>query len=91
MAKVLSDTQLTILSAACQREDGSVYPMATKLTGGALAKVLNSLLRQGLVEEVPAGLQEQVWRTADDGARLTLKATSAAHTALGISVALSLS
>ncbi len=44
---------------------------------------MNSLLRQGLVEEVPAGLQDEVWRTAD-GARLTLKATSAAHTALGI-------
>ncbi len=36
MAKVLSDTQLTILSAACQRDDGGVYPIATRLTGGAL-------------------------------------------------------
>ena len=31
----LSDTQLVILSAACQRPDFSVYPLATKLPGAA--------------------------------------------------------
>ena len=48
----LSDSQLTILAAACGREDGSVFPITAKLTGGALQKVLTSLLGKGLLEEV---------------------------------------
>jgi hypothetical protein len=84
MAKALSDTQLTILSAACQRDAGSIYPVATKLSGGALTKVLSSLLRQGLAEEIPARLHDEVWRTAEDGTRFSMKATAAANRALGI-------
>ena len=84
MTKALSDTQLTILSAACQREDRSVYPISTKLTGGALSKVLASLIGRGLLEQAPATLQDSVWRTDDDGNRLTLRATPAAEAALGI-------
>ena len=84
MAKALSDTQLTILSAACQREDRSVYPTATKLTGGALSKVLASLIGKGLLEEVPANLQDTVWRTDDGGNRFTLRATPDPESALGI-------
>lgn len=80
----LSDSQLVILTAACQREDRSVLPITAKLSGGALAKVLQSLLAKSLIEEVPAGLADEVWRTADDNARLTLRATKAAEEALGI-------
>jgi hypothetical protein len=83
MAK-LSDTQLTILSAACQREERNVYPITSKLTGGALDKVLKSLLAKGLIEEVSAKRDEVVWRTDDDGSRLTLRATDAACDAIGI-------
>ena len=84
MTKALSDTQLTILSAACQREDRSVYPISTKLTGGALSKVLASLIGRGLLEQAPASLQDTVWRTDDDGNRLTLRATRTAEIVLGI-------
>jgi hypothetical protein len=84
MTKALSDTQLTILSAACQREDRSVYPISTKLTGGALSKVLASLIGRGLLEQAPAALADEVWRTDDGGNRLTLRATPAAEAALGI-------
>ena len=83
MAK-LSDTQLTILSAACQREDRNVYPITSRLTGGALDKVLKSLLAKHLIEEVAAGRDQTVWRTDDDGSRFTLRATDAASEALGI-------
>ena len=45
----LSDTQLVILSAASQREDGAVLPLTIDLKGGALQKVLTSLERKGLI------------------------------------------
>lgn len=80
----LSDAQLVILSAACQRPDLSVYPLATKLPGGAAAKVLNSLLTKGLIEEVEAERSEPVWREDRKRGRLTLHATKDAFAALGI-------
>ena len=83
MAK-LTDTQLTILSAACQREDRNIYPITSKLTGGALGKVLNTLLAKSLIEEASAGRDQTVWRTDEDGSRLTLRSTHAACDALGI-------
>lgn len=51
----LTDTQLVILSNAAQAEDGSILPLPDCLTinGGAIASVLSSLLRKGLVEERP--------------------------------------
>jgi transposase len=82
MAK-LSDTQLVILAAACERDDRGVYPLTAKVSGGALEKVLKSLLAKGLIEEVPAGLGDTVWRSGEDGSRYTLRATSAALDALG--------
>jgi hypothetical protein len=80
----LTDTQLVILSAACQRDDCSVYPITARVTGGALDRVLNSLLAKNLIEEVPAGRAQTVWRTDDAGSRFTLRATDAACDALGI-------
>ena len=50
----LSDTQLVLLSAASQREDGAVV-LAPNLKGGAASKVVGKLLRDGLIEEVSAG------------------------------------
>ena len=80
----LSDAQLVVLSAASQRDDRSVLPLTLKHKGAAADKVLNSLLRSSLIEECPAGLNDEVWRQADDGTRLTLRATAAAFEALGI-------
>ena len=47
----LSDTQLVILSAAAQRDDGAVLPLpySIKLQGGALNKVMDSLRKRGLI------------------------------------------
>ncbi len=80
----LSDTQLVILSAACQRSDLSVYPLATKLPGGAAAKVLTSLLNKKLIKEVDAKRDDTVWREDKKRGRLTLRATKVAFAALGI-------
>jgi hypothetical protein len=80
----LSDTQLVILSAACQRPDLSVYPLTTKLPGGAAAKVLTSLLNKKLIKEVDAKRDDTLWREDKKRGRLTLRATKAAFAALGI-------
>ena len=83
MAK-LSDSQLVVLSSACQRPDRSVYPITAKLPGGALAKVLTSLLSKKLIKEFHAGREDTVSREDKKRGRLTLRATPAAVTALGI-------
>jgi hypothetical protein len=83
MAK-LSDTQLVILSTACQRDDRLVLPLPDRLKGGAATKVISSLIAKGLVKEVRAKLDQPVWRETDDDKRLTLVATDAAFEALGI-------
>ncbi len=80
----LSDTQLVILNAACQRADRRVLPLPSKLKGGAAEKVITSLIAKGLVEETPAELKEPVWRTAEDDQRLTLAVTGLAFEVLGI-------
>ena len=80
----LSDTQLIILGKACQRTDGAVYPLTTKLKGGAVTKVLSSLITKELLKEARAKRDETVWRRDDDDRPLTLYATPAAYQALGI-------
>ncbi len=80
----LSDSQLVVLSAACQRDGRSLYPLTLKVKGSAADKVLKSLLAKGLIEEVQAGLNDEIWREDKDSARLTLRATDAAVVALNI-------
>src|SRR5919106_6691792 len=48
----LSDTQVVILSAASQRDDGAVLPLpeTLKIKGGAVDKVLGSLEAKGLID-----------------------------------------
>ena len=48
----LTDTQLVVLSAASQRDDGSIHPLPTTLKGGAADKVTSSLMRKGLIERI---------------------------------------
>jgi hypothetical protein len=49
----LTDSQLVLLSAASQREDGGIE-LARNLKGGAAHRVVGKLLSQGLIEEIPA-------------------------------------
>jgi len=65
----LTDTQLIILSAASQRDDrGAELPANVK--GEAARKVVDKLIRAGLLEEAPAAGSLPVWRRDDaaDGA-----------------------
>ena len=84
MTPKLSDSQLVVLSTACQRPDAFVFPVTLKLKGNAIGNVLKSLLTKGLLEEIPGRADDTIWRYDDEGTPLTLRATRAAFEALGI-------
>jgi hypothetical protein len=83
----LSDSQLVVLTAACQRSDRSVFPVTAKLKGIAAGNVLKSLLKKQLIKEVRAKREDTVWREDEQHGRMTLVATPAAFAALGIDLA----
>ncbi len=80
----LSNAQAVILSTACAREDGAVFPVTARLKGGAVGNVCKSLLKRGLIEEVPATDLETVWRHDEERGPITLRATPLAYRTLGI-------
>lgn len=80
----LSDTQAVILSAACARDDGLVFPVTAKIKGGAIGNCLKSLLKRGLIEELPASDPDTVWRHDEERGSITLRATPLAYSTLGI-------
>src|SRR3954469_8570987 len=80
----LSDSQLVVLTAACQRPDRCVFPVTAKLKGNAAGNVLKSLLKKGLIKEVRAKRDDTVWRHDEERGRMTLVATKAAFAALGV-------
>lgn len=80
----LSDSQLVVLTAACQRPDRCVFPVNRKLKGNAAGNVLKSLLKKKLIKEVRAIQDDTVWRYDKDHGKMTLRATRAAFDALGI-------
>ncbi len=82
----LSDTQLVILTAAAQRSNLLALPLPQNLKGGAAQKVVASLLKQGLLEEIDADTRtgEPVWRRTGDGHGVTLSITEQGLAAIGI-------
>ena len=70
----LTDTQLIILSAASQRDDRGVE-LPANIRGEAARKVVDKLIRAGLLEEVPAGGALPVWRRDDDSGAMALRMT----------------
>jgi hypothetical protein len=80
----LSDSQLVVLTAACQRPDRCAFPVTARLKGNAAGNVLKSLLNKGLIKEVRAKRDDTVWRHDENRGRITLVATKAAFAALGI-------
>jgi hypothetical protein len=79
----LTDTQLVLLSAAAQREDGAVV-LAPNLKGGAAGKVVGKLLRDGLIEEVSAAASLPAWRRDDDAGPRALRITQRGLAAIGV-------
>ena len=79
----LTDTQLVLLSAAAQRQDGAIE-LTGKPKPAVARKALTTLLTDGLVEEVPAGSTLPVWRRDDDQGALALRITARGLAALGL-------
>jgi Protein of unknown function (DUF3489) len=77
------DTQLIILSAASQRDDRAVE-LPANLKGEAARKVVDKLIRAGLLEEVLAGGSLPVWRRDDDSGAMALRITKNGLEAIGI-------
>ncbi|MFZ1885653.1 MAG: DUF3489 domain-containing protein, partial [Rhodoplanes sp.] len=80
----LSDSQLVVLTAACQRPDRCVFPVTARLKGNAAGNVLKSLLNKGLIKEVRARRDDTAWRHDEERGRMTLVATKTAFAELGI-------
>jgi hypothetical protein len=81
----LNDLQLVLLSAAAQREDGSLLPPPASVTQQAarIRKVIPPLLTKALAEEKPTSEADKVWR--EDGEdRFALIITDAGRTAIGV-------
>jgi hypothetical protein len=81
----LSKLSRAILAVAAQREDRFVLPLPE--TVGAppnkIDKILRELMAQGLIEECPAKLEDNIWRTDEEQRPLTLKITAAADEIVG--------
>jgi hypothetical protein len=82
----LSDTGRVLLSRAANREDGSVLPSPPSLRtrGAALARILQSLLTVGLIEEVAGVAEQQAWRHDETHPRVGLRITSAGLNMIGL-------
>jgi hypothetical protein len=80
----LSDSQLVVLTTACQRQDRCVFPVTAKLKGNAAGNVLKSLLKKELIKEARAKRDDTVWRHDEQHGRMTLVATKAAFAAIGL-------
>jgi hypothetical protein len=70
----LADTQLIILSAASQRDDRGVE-LPANIKREAARKVVDKLVRAGLLEEVRAGGSLPVWRRDDESGAMALRIT----------------
>ncbi len=79
----LTDTQLIILSAASQRDDRGVE-LPANVKGEAARKVVDKLIRAGLLEEVRAGGSLPVWRRDDDSGAIALRVTKTGLEAIDV-------
>jgi hypothetical protein len=82
MAK-LTDTQLVILSTASQRNDSGV-DLPTNVTGEAVRKAVDKLIRTGLLEEVRANGSLLAWRRDAEAGPMALRITTQGLEAIGV-------
>ena len=85
-ATQLSESELMILAAAAQRDDGSLLPTPQSLTakGAALSKVVETLCKRKLVEERGTINGAPEWRRDEDNRPLGLFITTSGLLALGV-------
>lgn len=85
----LSETQAAILGAACARQDAAIFPLTVNIKGGAVTKVVTSLMRKGLVELAPKHCFKQTgahwtWIRDPEHGEMSYRATRLAFETLGI-------
>jgi len=71
----LTDTQLVILSTASRRNDRGV-DLPTNVTGEAVRKAVDKLIRTGLLEEVRANGSLLAWRRDAEAGPMALRITN---------------
>ena len=71
----LTDTQLVILSSASRRNDRGV-DLPTNVTGEALRKAVDKLIRAGLLEEVRVNGSLLAWRRDAEAGPMALRITT---------------
>ncbi len=79
----LSDIQLMILSAASQRDDQAAV-LPANLKGSAANKVIDKLVKEGLLQELPAKDEMPVWRRGDDNRSYALQITKVGLKAIAV-------
>src|SRR5215472_14829808 len=79
----LTDTQLVILSTASRRHDRGV-DLPTNVTGEALRKAVDKLIRTGLLEEVRANGSLLAWRRDAEAGPMALRITQQGLEAIGV-------
>src|SRR5262249_25574216 len=79
----LTDTQLDILSAASHRDDRGVE-LPANVKGQAARKVVDKLIRAGLLEEVGAAGSLPIWRRDDGSGPMALRITKRGLEAIGV-------
>src|SRR5262245_12113566 len=79
----LTDTQLVILSSASRRNDRGV-DLPANVTGEALRKAVDKLIRTGLLEEVRANGSLLAWRRDAEAGPMALRITKQGLEAIGV-------
>ena len=79
----LTDTQLVILSTASRRNDRGV-DLPTNVTGEAVCKAVDKLIRTGLLEEVRANGSLLAWRRDAEAGPMALRITKQGLEAIGV-------
>ena len=83
MVARLTDTQLVILSSASRRNDCGV-DLPTNVTGEAVRKAVDKLIRTGLLEEVRANGSLLAWRRDAEAGPMALCITKQGLEAIGV-------
>src|SRR5207253_6093957 len=70
----LDDAETIILMAAANREDGIALPIPDSVTASTdqVARRIKRLIKLSLLQEVPAKLEDSLWRKSADDRHLTL-------------------
>ena len=79
----LTDTQLVILSTASRRNDRGV-DLPTTVTGEAVRKAVDKLIRTRLLEEVRANGSLLAWRRDAEAGPMALRITTQGLEAIGV-------